>query len=121
MSCRLVLRNSEAIFQIYPLQQRVQCWTQSLPPLRETVFDLGWHLVMNEAAYDPIPLHLSKLLNQHLFGHSGDRAPQLGKAPDVTAEEMEQDHELPSAFENAQHAFDALRGGRDRVFLLTFR
>jgi hypothetical protein len=76
---------------------------------------------MNEAAYDPVPLHLSKLLNQHLFGHSGNRASQLGKAPGVTAEEMEQDHELPSAFENAQDAFDALRGGCDRVFLLTFR
>jgi hypothetical protein len=76
---------------------------------------------MNDAPDDAISFHLAQLLNQHLFGHSGDRAAQLGKAPDVSAEEMEQDHELPSAFENAQHALDAFRGGLDRVFLLTFR
>jgi hypothetical protein len=38
---------------------------------------------MHAAAHDPVPLHLSKLLNQHLF-HSGNRASQLGKAQDVT-------------------------------------
>ena len=111
----------ELLSEIYPFQQRIQSWTQRLPPVREAVLDLGRHLVMNEAADDPIPLHLSKLLNQHLLGHRGDRAPQLGKAPDVAAEQLKQNHELPSALENAQHVLDALGSGRDRVFLLTFR
>ena len=35
--------------------------------------------MMNDAADDPIPLHLSKLLNQHLLGHPGDRAPHSEK------------------------------------------
>jgi len=107
--------------QIYPCQQRIQCWTERLPPVREAVLDLGRHLLINEAANDSIPFHLSKLLNQHLLGHRGDRAPQLGKAPDVTAEQVKQNHELPSTLENAQHVLDALGGGRDRVFPLTFR
>ena len=78
----------ELLSPIYPFQQRIQSWTQRLPPVREAVLDLGRHLVMNEAADDPIPLHLSKLLNQHLLGHRGDRASQLGKAPDVAAEQV---------------------------------
>src|SRR6266699_59501 len=112
---------AELLSEIYPFQQRIQSWTQRLPPVREAVLDLGRHLMMNEAADDPIPLHLSKLLNQHLFGDCGDRPPQLGKAPDGAAEEVGQTHELPAAFENPQNVLDALRGGRERVFLLTFR
>src|SRR5258707_9323092 len=112
---------AELLSEIYPCQQRIQSWTQRLPPVREAVLDLRRHLMMNEAADDPIPLHLSKLLNQHLLGHRGDRAPQLGKAPDVAAEQVKQNYQLPSALENAQHVLDALRGGRDRVFRLTFR
>src|SRR5258707_11561576 len=66
---------AELLSEIYPCQQRIQSWTQRLPPVREAVLDLGRHLMMNEAADDPIPLHLSKLLNQHLFGHGRDRPP----------------------------------------------
>ena len=104
----------ELLSEIYPFQQRIQSWTQRLPPVREAVLDLGRHLVMNEAADDSIPLHLSKLLNQHLLGRRGDRAPQLGNAPDVAAEQVKQDHELPSALENAQDVLDALRRERGR-------
>src|SRR5258707_12453511 len=104
----------ELLSQIDPFQQRIQSWTQRLPPVREAVVDLGRHLVMNEAADDAIPLHLSKLLNQHLLGHRGDRTAQLGKAPDLAAKQMKENHELPAAFENAQRLLNALRGGRGR-------
>jgi hypothetical protein len=45
---------------------------------------------MNEALYDPIPLHLSKLLN-HLSTQRNSA--RNWKGADVTAEQMEQDHE----------------------------
>jgi len=57
--------------------------------------------MMHEATHDAVALHLSKLLNQHLLGHRGDRAQQLRKAPDVAAEQMKQDHELPTALEDS--------------------
>ena len=39
----------------------------------------------------------------------------------VTTEQVKEDHELPSAFEDPQHILDAFRGGCGRMFLLTFR
>ena len=76
---------------------------------------------MHETSHDAISFHLAKLLNEHLFRHGRDRTAQLGKPPDVATEQVKEDHELPSAFENTQHILDAFRGGCGRMFLLTFR
>src|SRR5258707_15416851 len=85
----------QSLSHSHPFQQRVQRWTQRLPPVREAVLDLWRYLMMNEAADDPIPLHLSKLLNQHLFGHGGGRPPQLGKETDLAPAERGQKQHRP--------------------------
>src|SRR3546814_13101412 len=35
-----------------PCQQGVQCRAKRLPPVREAVFHLGWHLIMDDPAQD---------------------------------------------------------------------
>ena len=44
-----------------------------------TVFDLRGHLMMDDPADDPVPLHLAKLLDQHLLRDRRDRLLQLRK------------------------------------------
>jgi hypothetical protein len=73
---------------------------------------------MHEAPHDAVSLHLAKLLNQHLFRHGRYRTPQLGGPPDPSAEQMEQNDELPTALEDSQSVLHAFGGGRHRVFLL---
>jgi hypothetical protein len=77
--------------------------------------------VVDEPVHDSVALHLSQLLNQHLFRHCGNRTAQVGEPPHASAEQMKQNDQLPAALEDAQHVFDALSRGRLGVFLLTFR
>src|SRR3546814_19484760 len=57
-----------------PCQQGVQCRAKRLPPVREAVFHLGWHLIMDDPAHDTVFLHLAQLLDQHLLRDGGNRA-----------------------------------------------
>ena len=62
-------------------------------------------------ADDAVLLQLPELLDQHLLRHRGNRALELGKAQHATAEEMEENHQLPSAFEQLERFLDALGRG----------
>jgi len=50
-----------------PFQQGVECWTESLAPSGQRVFDLGRHLMVDDPPHHPVVLHLAKLLDQHLL------------------------------------------------------
>ena len=72
---------------------------------------------MNDPADDAVLLHLAELLDQHLLGDRRDRPFQLRKPEQLSAEQIEQDHQLPAAFENLQRPIDAAGGSRRRVLL----
>jgi len=55
--------------------------------------------MVHETSYHAVAFHVTQLLNQHLFGHCRDRTAQLRKPAHVPAEQMEEDHELPSTLE----------------------
>jgi len=76
--------------------------------------------MVNETSYYAVAFHVTQLLNQHLFGHCRDRTAQLRKPAHVPTEQMEEDHELPSALENSQYFLDTFRGGGLAMLTLTF-
>lgn len=77
---------------------------------------------MDDAADDSIPFHLPKLLDQHLLGNAGNGAFKVREAHDPAAEEMEQDHQLPSPLKQFQSLLNAFRGRFPRMGMwLTFR
>ncbi|MEA2713775.1 MAG: hypothetical protein QOK27_1736 [Gemmatimonadales bacterium] len=71
--------------------------------------------MMDDSADDPVPLHLAKLLDQHLLRDRRDRLLQLRKPQQSSAEQMEENHQLPAAFQNFERLFDAPRGRGGRV------
>ena len=77
--------------------------------------------MVDKPSHDAVSLHVPQLLNEHFFGHGGNGAPQFRESPHLAAKQMEQDHELPSSLENAQHRVDAFGGGRLCMCVLTFR
>lgn len=77
--------------------------------------------MVNDPADDAVPLHLPELLDQHLLRDRGDRSLQLRKSEHLSAEQMEEDHQLPPAFENLEGLFDTAGGRSGRVLpALTF-
>ena len=76
--------------------------------------------MVDDPPHHPIVFHLTKLLDQHLLGNRRYGALQLGEAQNLPAEQMEEDHELPSTLENPQDFFDTFRGGDLGMFGLTF-
>src|ERR1700693_4230688 len=87
--------------------------------MRQAILDLWRHLGMHNPANNPILLHLSKLLYQHLLRDRRDRPLQIGESLQLAAEQMEQDHQFPPAFENPECSFDAVgrRSGRYFIYL----
>lgn len=81
-----------------------------LPPIRQSIFDLGRDLMVYGPADDPVSLHLPKLLNKHLLRDQRDCPFEIGEAQHLTAEQAKQDLELPPAFEKFQRLLDSLRG-----------
>lgn len=81
---------------------------KACPPLREAVFDLRRHLVVDHATHDSVPFHLPKLLDEHFLGYSRDRAFKIGEAQNMPAKEVKQDHELPASLKKLERVLDAL-------------
>src|SRR5687768_13414990 len=105
-----------------PLQHLVERRAERLAPVGEAIFDLWRYLVMDDPAHDAVPFQLPQLLDQHLLGDRWDGAFELRKAQHVAIEQMKQNDELPSAFENPQHLLYALRRRGGRVTpILTLR
>jgi hypothetical protein len=63
--------------------------------------------------HNAISFHALQLLSQHLLGNAGNCALKVGKAHNLATEEMEENDELPSAFEQAQRCFN-IGSGRGR-------
>ena len=76
---------------------------------------------MNDARDDAVALELPKLLDQHLLRDGWDRALEIREAHLLAAEEVEQDHELPSTFQHPNRMLDPDGRGRGRVLTLTHR
>jgi len=77
---------------------------------------------MDRALHDSISFQAAKLLCEHFLGDRWNRAFQVGKSHDLAAEQMEEDQELPAAFDELESLLDALRSRDRRVFdALTFR
>jgi hypothetical protein len=57
--------------------------------------------MMHEAMHNAVALHLAQLLNQHLLRDCRNRTAQLRKAPYLAAEQVKQNHELPTALEDS--------------------
>jgi hypothetical protein len=105
-----------------PFQERVERWAQGLPPIRQTILHFRRHLMMDDPPHNPVVLHLAKLLDQHLLRDRWYRPFQIGKSKHVSTEQMEKDHELPSAFQNLERLLDSAGSGDRRVpTLLTVR
>lgn len=94
--------------ELGPCQDGVKRRTQSLPPLRETVFHLGRNLSVDLPRDNAVGFHLAQLLAEHLLGNGGDRALKLREAQHGAPEEVEQDDQLPATFEEAKSCFYVL-------------
>ena len=67
--------------------------------------------MMDDPPHNPVALHLTKLLDQHLLRDCGYRTFQVGKSKHVSTEQVEKDHELPSPFQKLERLFDSARSG----------
>lgn len=104
-----------------PAQQGIEGGTQILPPRCQRIIDTGWHLMVNEAAYDPIRFQLPKLLDQHLLRDARNGSFQIRESLNLTAEQLEENNELPTAFKNPKDVLDASRARLKRIdHTLTF-
>jgi hypothetical protein len=121
----LCARNGDTIGHFHaqrrPSEQGVERWTESLAPIRQRIFDLGRHLMVNDPPHHTVGFHLAKLLDQHLLGNSGNRPLQLREPQDLPPEQMEQDQELPPALEDLERLLHVPRGGDGGILrYLTF-
>ena len=64
-----------------------------------------------------ISLHAFQLLPQHLLRNAGNCALKIGKTHNLAIEEIEENDELPSAFEQAQRCFNMGSGRGRRIAL----
>jgi hypothetical protein len=96
-----------------------ECWTQSLAPIGQRVFDLGRHLRVDDPPHHPVVFHLAKLLDQHLLGNRGNRPLQLREPQDLPTEQMKRikSFHRPSRTLNACSTFRAAVTG---VYSLLF-
>jgi hypothetical protein len=74
---------------------------------------------MNYSPQHAVTLKLPQLLRKHLLRDTGDGSLEIREPKHLAAEEMEQDHEVPSALEDADGPVDAGRGGIRRVRVVT--
>ena len=68
-----------------------------------------------------IALQLPELLDQHLLRHGRYRSLKIGKAKHLSAEEMEENDQLPAAFQKLESLLNAGRGRGRRVLVLLTR
>jgi hypothetical protein len=67
--------------------------------------------------HNAISLHAFQLLPQHFLRNAGNCALKVGKTHNLATEEMEENDELPSAFEQTQRRFN-IGSGRGRPIAL---
>lgn len=94
-----------------PFQDGVQGRTERLAPGGEPVLDFGRHLGISLAVDDAGGFQAFELLSQHLLGDAGDGALEVRKALDFASEEVEKNHQLPTAFQQTQGGLDIGGGG----------
>lgn len=73
--------------------------------------------MVNDAADDPVLLHLAKLLDQHFLGNSLDRALEIGEAQHLSTKEVKQDDELPAPIDQLERILDAFSRGFSRILV----
>jgi hypothetical protein len=71
--------------------------------------------MVNDAAHDPILLHLAKLLDEHFLGNSVDGSLQIGKTQNTSAKEVKENHQLPAPLKELERAFHTFGRGFSRV------
>jgi hypothetical protein len=108
--CRLLLG---------PSQELVESRTERLAPLREVVLDLRRDFRVHNPRDDAVSLQLPKLLGQHLLRDARNRALEVGEAQGLTAEEVEEDHELPATIHPSNGLLDPGGSRRRRMCALT--
>src|SRR5260370_22747962 len=91
---------------ICPFQDCVQRWTERLSPFGQSVFHLRWNLRICGAMHNAVGLHALQLLPQHLLCDAGNCALKVGKTHNLAPEELKENDELPSAFEQTQRRFN---------------
>src|SRR6266852_931028 len=98
---------------ICPFQDCIQRWTERLSTFGQSVFHLRWNLGICGAIHNAVGLHAFQLLPQHLLCDAGNCALKVGKTHNLAPEEMKENDELPSAFEQTQRCFNigSGRGG----------
>src|SRR6267143_2492569 len=98
---------------ICPFQDCIQRWTERLSPFGQSVFHLRWNLRICGAMHNAVGLHAFQLLPQHLLCDAGNCTLKVGKTHNLAPEEMKENDELPSAFEQPQRCFNigSRRGG----------
>ena len=69
---------------------------------------------MDDSPNNTVTLHLTQLLDQHLLRDGRDSAFEIGESQQLASKQVEQDHKLPSPFENLECLLDTIgrRGGR---------
>jgi hypothetical protein len=93
-----------------PDEQGIKRRAERLPPFGQAVLHLWGHLVVDDARDDAVRLELAQLLDQHFLRHAGNGPIEIGVAPDLPAEELKQDHQLPAPFQYPYGALHALCG-----------
>lgn len=73
--------------------------------------------MMDNTFYDPVILHLPKLLNEHFLRDSRYRALEIREAQNIPAKKVKQDHQLPAPFEKLQRILDAFGRSLSRILM----
>ncbi len=77
--------------------------------------------MMDDPPNNSVYLHLAKLLDQHLLRDARYRPFEFGESQQIAAEQMEQDYQLPLAFENLERLLYTVGGrGGSPLFCHTF-
>ena len=88
-----------------PCEECVERRAQLLTPVGKAILHLGRHLVVDDALHDAITLHLPELLDQHLLRDCRNSPFEVREAQNMTAEQVEEDYELPTSFPKILKAF----------------
>src|SRR6202030_1951460 len=102
---------------VCPFENCIQSWTERLAPFGQSVLTFGGAWGYAGAMHNAVGLHAFPLLPQHCLCNAGDFTLKVGKTHNFATEEMEENDELPSAFEQAQGCFNIGSGRGRRITL----
>ena len=77
--------------------------------------------MVDQPTDNAVALQLPELLYQHLLRDRGYRPLKIGKAKHLPAEQMEENDQLPAAFQKLESLLNAGRGRGRRVLVLLTR